>query len=232
MIFHAEKRSGFLMVSKEAINDPRLSLKAKGLLCYLLSKPPDWVPRIEDICNHCCDGRDSVQSGLKELQEFGYAVLLVPRSESGKVSGREWSIFESPSLTTERPKDRKTGFRCLSNTEGTKNEATKLSLTKLDLREIQHTLPYDTQAIVDEALKMVESRLGHLKGTKFWDVWVSRATHCPIRTAASISWIEEEEQEAKSNSGNKRYRRVETKNVGGKCDYFFRNPLPCYKLHD
>jgi hypothetical protein len=56
-IVKIEKREpGYAMIDNRALNDPRLSLKARGLLVYLLSKPNDWKVRIADVANNHADG--------------------------------------------------------------------------------------------------------------------------------------------------------------------------------
>ncbi len=43
-IVRVNKRSNpYVVIDKTALNDDRLSWKAKGVLCYLLSLPDDWI---------------------------------------------------------------------------------------------------------------------------------------------------------------------------------------------
>lgn len=66
----------FTMIPNETLNDSSLSWKAKGLLAYLVSKPPRWKFYCYDIENHSKDGKESIRSGLKELRKHGYAKLV------------------------------------------------------------------------------------------------------------------------------------------------------------
>ncbi|NKQ22767.1 helix-turn-helix domain-containing protein, partial [Brevibacillus laterosporus] len=72
MVRIIKRENPFVQIDKTPINDDRLSWKAKGLLVYLLSKPDDWTIMIIDLIKHAKDGRDSVYSGLKELEHAGY----------------------------------------------------------------------------------------------------------------------------------------------------------------
>ena len=91
-----KREDPFVMVDKSAVNDTRLSWKAKGILVYLLSKPDNWSAKIYDIERMAKDGKDSVKSGLKELKLFGYAELSYKRTDGGLLDGSEWIIHETP----------------------------------------------------------------------------------------------------------------------------------------
>ena len=62
----------FTQVSNTVLNDERLSFKAKWVYAYLFSKPDDWLFSADRIKNDSTDWRDSVQSALKELENFWY----------------------------------------------------------------------------------------------------------------------------------------------------------------
>jgi hypothetical protein len=74
---------GFTQVSNLIINDPKISAKAKGIYAYLYSKPDGWDFSGDRIQKDFSDGRDSIYSGLKELEENGY--ISRNRLGSGKV---------------------------------------------------------------------------------------------------------------------------------------------------
>lgn len=90
------KDNPYVMIDKTGIEDPRLSLKAKGLLAILLSKPDDWKIYITQLATTCKDGVDSVKTALKELREYGYVSMERIRDEKGKISHTEWIVYEQP----------------------------------------------------------------------------------------------------------------------------------------
>lgn len=61
----------FTQISNEVLNDDRLSLKAKGLYCYMYSKPDSWNFTAKLIATQNRDSRDAVLSGMKELTAAG-----------------------------------------------------------------------------------------------------------------------------------------------------------------
>lgn len=83
IIFRWEKQS-FTQIPNEMLRDPKMSAKAKGLLCLLLSNKEGWYSYMETIQSMMSDGRASIQSGIKELEEQGYLLKLRYRAVSGK----------------------------------------------------------------------------------------------------------------------------------------------------
>lgn len=86
----------YVMLDKFSINDAALSWKAKGLLAYLLSKPDDWKVYERDIIAHAKDSRDSVRTGLKELEGAGYIVREQTRNRQGRFAEKRYQVFERP----------------------------------------------------------------------------------------------------------------------------------------
>lgn len=123
----------FARVSKQLLNDPAISFKAKGILAYLLGKPEDWKLRVSDLENHSSDGKDSIRSALNELRAAGYAKFERIKKKGVIVDG-VWKICDFPIFSP------RTGFpdvdkpdeenRYLSKNECTKNERTKSKETK------------------------------------------------------------------------------------------------------
>lgn len=96
-IFRIQKRENpYAQIDKTPINDARLSMKAKGILCYLLSKPEDWVVRVKDIVAHCTEGEKAIYSGLKELEKVGYISKKQVKKKDGKFGALEYIVRETP----------------------------------------------------------------------------------------------------------------------------------------
>ena len=69
-----------------AANDVRLSVKAKGVMYYLVSKPDGWKGHVYDIVANTSSGRKTVQSSLKELSTYGYVELIKERDSNGFIT--------------------------------------------------------------------------------------------------------------------------------------------------
>ena len=94
-IKRAKRETNFTMMSNVGLRDKRLSFKAKGLLAYMLSLPDDWVFYEEEITKHSTDGKQSVRTGLKELQQLGYLIKNQSR-EKGKFAKVDWLLYDEP----------------------------------------------------------------------------------------------------------------------------------------
>ena len=87
---------GFTTINNDILNDTELSFKAKGLFSYLWSLPDDWVYYETEVAKHSTDGRGSVRSGLKELEEKGYLKRGRERNEKGQLVNADWQLADTP----------------------------------------------------------------------------------------------------------------------------------------
>ena len=74
MIIRNPDRDGFVIISKDAVEDERLSWGARGLHHYLLSKPDGWQVIVVHLVKQSPKGRTVVEGLLDELEKFGYIV--------------------------------------------------------------------------------------------------------------------------------------------------------------
>lgn len=89
------RENPFVQIDKRPLQDANLSWKAKGLLAYCLSKPDNWEIRIDNLIKSSTDGREAVQTGLKELRKNGYARIEPTKDpDTGQMTGRAWIIYE------------------------------------------------------------------------------------------------------------------------------------------
>ena len=91
-----KKEKGFSQISNDLLNDNRLSLRSRGLVAMLLSKPDDWQVSIEVLVRDCKEGRDAIQGCFKELHQYGYATLRAYKGAGGNFAGKQWVIHEEP----------------------------------------------------------------------------------------------------------------------------------------
>ncbi|MDM8098690.1 conserved phage C-terminal domain-containing protein [Oceanobacillus oncorhynchi] len=94
-IFRVKKNANYVVMNRTALNDNRLTWKAKGIIAYMLSMPDDWTFYVTELINHAKDGEKSFRSGLKELKDCGY-VKRFPVYEDKKIARWETVIYETP----------------------------------------------------------------------------------------------------------------------------------------
>lgn len=90
------RENPYVMLNRALLHDTRLSLKGKGLLSYLLSLPDNWSINVAHLTKVGPDGRDSVQSGIKELVDAGYLVRTELPREAGRFGGYDYMVHEHP----------------------------------------------------------------------------------------------------------------------------------------
>lgn len=84
MILRINKTTKYTIISNHAADDKNLSLKAKGLIYYLLTKPDKWQITNSGIASQLKEGKDAIASALNELEENGYLKRETSRSVDGK----------------------------------------------------------------------------------------------------------------------------------------------------
>lgn len=94
-VLRKDKRGNFTVIDNAIFKDRTLSLKAKGLLCQMLSLPDGWEFSVEGLTKLSTDGRSAVASALNELQEAGYFRRESVRS-GNRIAGVEYVISEVP----------------------------------------------------------------------------------------------------------------------------------------
>ena len=90
-----EKISDYTTLSNRFLDDDRLSLKAIGLLSYMLRLPDDWNFTLEWLAGKHKDGLFSVRSAMEELEAAGYVTRGQSR-EGGRFSENEYIVRELP----------------------------------------------------------------------------------------------------------------------------------------
>lgn len=90
------KSNNFSIVSNGIIRDKTLSLKARGLLIFMLSLPDNWEYSIQGLTYACNEGRESIRTGVRELEKAGYLFRQQQRDDKGRMGGAEYVISETP----------------------------------------------------------------------------------------------------------------------------------------
>lgn len=171
------KKSNYTTIDNNIFKNKNLSLKAKGLLTTMLSLPDEWDYTVNGLCSILKDGKSSIQSALKELEENGYLVRVQTKDKSGKFSSADYTLYEIPltekPLTENPPTDNpSTGNQPQLNTnilntnelnkdkENTKNKAsTKVEVSykafsRSDGIKASRKLPYDySKSQIDDFIK-------------------------------------------------------------------------------
>jgi hypothetical protein len=95
-IFRQKRSKNYTTIPNEIFWNSKLSWKAKGMLGFLLSLPPDWEIFVSHLKTVSTDGNDSTVAGMSELIENKY---VWRRSRGGaNPGGWEYYVYDEPHL--------------------------------------------------------------------------------------------------------------------------------------
>lgn len=101
-----EIKNRYGIIPDELLNNPKVSLKAKGMFGYLQSKPDGWKFSVERISHQSKDGIDGVKSAISELEKFGHLIRKPNKNSKGQWAGYDYVLVEKPlaeNPLTEKP---------------------------------------------------------------------------------------------------------------------------------
>ena len=160
-VLRKEKKGNFTVIDNAIFKDRTLSLKAKGLLCLMLSLPDGWNYSIAGLVKLSTDGESAVRSTLKELEESGYFRREQVR-ENGKIVDTEYVISETKNFDFPLVENQVVENQVVENPPqlNTKELNTKKSITKsssLRSEDIYRDLPENLQEALMDFEKMRKS---------------------------------------------------------------------------
>ena len=104
-IVRREHRAHFTIVPNAVFADARLSVEAKGVLGYLLSRPHKWQVRLEHIGRTLKVGRKKLQRIFRELIGAGYVTREPQRFGACHRFGDLDYVVRDMPVVTARPVD-------------------------------------------------------------------------------------------------------------------------------
>jgi len=124
-----KRKNPFLIMSKTALNDRNLSLRAKGLI-------------ISELQTRSKDGRDSIRSALTELLKAKY-IHRGQKRNNGKFGGYEYTLFEEPHAEIPKTEKPTTVKPKTANQPLVNKDNTNVSLNDFNKEPLKSTLEKD-----------------------------------------------------------------------------------------
>lgn len=87
IIIRAEKQQNYSIMNNQIGQTINISCRAIGLYHKLMTLPPEWNYSISGLAKICKESEATIQSMLKELQEFGY-IEINKKYPSKETKGR------------------------------------------------------------------------------------------------------------------------------------------------
>lgn len=99
-VFKVEKTKNYTIMSNHHLQNKNLSLKAKGLLSYMLSLPEDWDYSLAGLVANCKESKTALTTALNELKKNKYVIIEKMYANQTKSKRIEYvyNIFEEPHL--------------------------------------------------------------------------------------------------------------------------------------
>lgn len=90
-----KKNKNYTTMANYHLRDKGLSLKAKGLLSYMLMLPDDWGYSLSGLISQTGAGKTAIKSALAELKERGYLTVERTKDSAGRFD-YVYTIYEKP----------------------------------------------------------------------------------------------------------------------------------------
>ena len=185
----------FTILPNSLIRNPELSLRDVGLLCYMLSLPPDWefsINGLDAVIRQ--NGLSSVKTGLKALEKIGYLRRTQVRGADGRILYWQWTVSDVPMMEPEADFPQVENPQ-VENHLQTKNISNKVNTNKEKREQKAPTIPglQDVKAYIQENGLSVNAE-------QFYDYytargWMLSGTQIVDWTALLRNWERRERKE-------------------------------------
>ena len=99
-ILKKELKNNFTIINNSILRDINLDMKSRGLLITMLSLPSEWNFSINGLYQILPDGKSSIRSGLKKLEELGYLVRTIVKNDNGRIIDVDYTLYDEPQSFT------------------------------------------------------------------------------------------------------------------------------------
>ena len=167
--YRKKKECNYTVLDNTFIRDTRLSLKAKGLMTYLLSLPEDWKIYLKEIQTHSTDGETSLRSAIKELKKYGYIKFKRIQNEKGIFVQGVYTIIENPSLENPKVENPKVDKQALLNTDNNK-DLNNLKQTCASASESKNSKEVDEPPTPEAVYNEYHENKYDVSPERFWEL--------------------------------------------------------------
>lgn len=85
----------YVVLQKEILENPNISLKTKGFWAYCMSKPDDWVFHVHQLVSTLKEGVTAIRGCIKELEKHGYIIKSQKKKERGQFDSFDYEVYET-----------------------------------------------------------------------------------------------------------------------------------------
>ena len=99
------RKNNFTIIDNAIFRNKGLSLKAKGLLCTMLSLPEDWNYTVRGLTAIVKESSTCVAATIQELERAGYIIRSRQRAANGMFGAMIYDVYENPADAPKREND-------------------------------------------------------------------------------------------------------------------------------
>src|SRR6056297_690207 len=163
-IFRTESDSNYTLLTCHHLDDPRLSLEAKGIFSYILTKPNNWKIDIDHLYEMGTESIGIIRREINELIKYGY-IKRFRVFKNGKLSDWQMVASEEPFNESERIKSvLYFNNRIKINYENGRNEIVFIS------KEDDSSIKKDDENITKENIENESKQSSEYKQTCAFDI--------------------------------------------------------------
>ena len=170
--------TGFGIIPKSLMQNPNLSIEAKGIFCYLTTYAnTDMIafPSRDLICTHLGISKNRYTKYMGELKEKGY-IEVTQVKEDNKFSHNIYKLIPCPQIEDTQIEDTQIGTLTIQDLNNTKNKNNKPAKKKQAHGEFGNVKLYDNELeilisnygkpIIDEYIDRLDYYIAE-KGAKY-----------------------------------------------------------------
>ena len=211
-----EHKENYTCISNDVFKSD-LSLKARGMLCTMLSLPDDWEFSENGLQAILKDGQTSVRSAIKELESAGFLSRTRERDENGRMGKCVWIVcdyprFENPNLANSNlgnepqlsTKEQSTNESSTKESNNKREprhkygEYSNVLLSDTDLAKLKAEFPNDWKERIERLSDYMESRgrkyKNHLATIRCWAKRDEEKNASKRASSNESSWEKTEEE--------------------------------------
>ena len=174
-IFLREKKErDYTVINNTILKDTRISWKAKGLFCYLLSLPEDWNICMNDLQNRAKDGIDGLKSAVKELKEYGYLIQKRNKDEKGRFLKTVYIIVENPQVENPQVENPQVENPQVENPQLLNTNIQNTNLKNTDIQNTKRENKQFTPPSLEDVAEYCKERNNNIDAMQFIDYYSAR----------------------------------------------------------
>jgi hypothetical protein len=166
MIVRNQPSKDFTVIRNAVLERTDLSLKAKGLWAFLMTKPDGWQTSIMGVVAQSKESKLAVMTALKELESVGLYRKIRQRDEQGKFKFEDY-VYDSPYTVNPHADNRHAGNPTQVNTNIVNTEEVTINSYELIGPKAEKQPEEFGNSEVNQVIEHFEKRIGHMPRAKY-----------------------------------------------------------------